>query len=584
MRRLVSLAIVSCLWLQTFASPLLVVRSPKRTEIDSQNQQGAKHKMTTEKKLQQFYSKRGYKDPMLPVLMHGLKRHLAGAQNPTEFDKLVGENLKKYQIGRNAIEAMVKNWDLLPSQFKAQWFPKELLNLDPKRPLDLKLFSSLVLDAARKISQPKNRIPLPRNFPGITPPPRITEVRTSGLDFALVLRSGSEFTLFGRNFSPTAAENRIQIGRVRWGSVEFEVLNELRPTSASATELRAIAPPGLTPGSDYNVRVIVNGATSNQWQAYVETPPAPAARLDSVSPGACQYPGQRVLLRGDNFMADSIVELEFIDADVTRPDDLRAGYRYIRSGRPSVDFRNRNEIYFTIPQETWPGDYSLSVRNPGASSSLHQTFTVCTPSYRVELESIRCIDESDPEWTSDDEVAVIAHGNADGDFTADAATDEISGFSDGTRQPRRGAFRGINLFSRAGAGVPVKYSLGFTYLLLEVDDYNKAEAIALVSALGGIADGAVALIGAIAGAAAATIGAITGGLAIVVGLVIVAILLTSNPPDLIGGQVDLYTARDLQTGMTSVDGSILLSRRIAFNNDDDTGSYELAYRIIRSRE
>jgi hypothetical protein len=73
------------------------------------------------------------------------------------------------------------------------------------------------------------------------------------------------------------------------------------------------------------------------------------------------------------------VELEFIDADVGPTGDVRAGYRDIRAGRPSVDFRNRNEIYFTIPQETWPGDYSLAIINPGAPSCLHETFNVCTP-------------------------------------------------------------------------------------------------------------------------------------------------------------------------------------------------------------
>ena len=544
-----------------------------------------KPKMTTEIKLQQFYAKQRHPDPMLPAVMHGLKRFLAGAQNQGKFDRLVQDNMRKHQISRTVIESMVKNWDALDPKFKNQWFPKELIGLDPKQPLDLNMFTKSVMAAAGRYALPKG-FPLPRKLPpGITAPPQITEVRTAGLDFVLILRPGGEFTLIGRNFSAVASENRIQIGRVSSGAgpVELAVLHELTPTSATTVQIRGIAPATLTPG-DYNVRVITNRSRSNLWPAYVETPPAPAARLDSVSPGPCQEPGQRVLLRGDNFAADSLVDLEFIDADVTGPEDLRAGYRDIRVGRPMVDFRNRNEIYFTIPQETWPGDYSVSVVNPHAASSLHVTLNVCTPRYRVELESIFCRDESDWESPGDDEIMVTAHGNADGGaFTANTATDEFADFSDGTRRPRTGVFTGVNLFSRGGESVPVKYTLGLTYLMLESDSYSKAEAIALVSALGGIADGAIAIIGAIAGVAAATIGAITGGIAIVVGLVIVAILLDPAGPNLIGGQVDRFTAQHLQTRMTSADGSLFMSRTASFTNDDDYGSYDMAYRIVRSR-
>jgi hypothetical protein len=585
MRWRISLMLALILSGQVFLSPFLAGGSADKVNIAARSQQKPKNKMSVEKKLERIFRKRGYKDPMVPALMHGLKRYLDGAPNPNQFDRVVADNLRKYQITRSRIETMVKSWDLIGSQLKAQWFPKEMLSLEPKRALDLNLFARLVRDAAGRFGQPRGGIPVSRNLPGLTPPPQITEARPAGIDFTLVLRPGVEFTLVGRNFSATAAENRIQIGRVRagTGTVELDVLHEVTPTSATTTQLRAIAPRELRPGSDYNVRVVVNRTLSNLWPAYVETPPAPAARLDSISPGPCQYPGQRAVLRGDNFSAESLVELEFLDADLTAG-DLRTGYRDVRVGRPSVDFRSRNEIYFQIPQETWPGDYSFGVINPGAASSLHQTFNVCAPSYRIELDHIYCRDESDPEFWEDDEVAVIAKSNADGGaFSNDVATDEISGFSDRTRKPRTGSFRGITLFSNGGASVPVKYMLTFDYTLVEADDYDKAEAIALVSALGGIADGAIAIIGAIAGATAVTIGAITGGVAIVVGIVIVAILLDSNGYDVLGGQVDVYTAQYLQTHTAAAD-SLSFQQTVNFPNDDDTGSYDMTYRIVRVRE
>jgi hypothetical protein len=548
-------------------------------------QQGPKKKLPLEKKLANFYAKRGFKDPMLPALVLALKRQLSGATNQNQWDKVVQDNFRKYQVSRASIESIVKNWDSLTPQFKARWFPKEFVSLDPKRPLDLNLFAKLVRDAAGRFT-PKDRAPLPRGgVQGICPPPQITEVRPAGIDFTLALRPGAEFTLIGRNFSSVAAENRIQIGRVRSGTgpVAFDVLFEVTPTSSTTTQLRALAPSALTPGADYNVRVVVNRCISNLWPAYVERPPAPAARLDSISPPTCQSPGQRVLLRGANFMPESLVELEFLDADVSTPGDVRAGYRDIRAGRPSVEFRNANEMYFTIPQETWPGDYSLAVINPGAAPSLHLTFNVCAASYHVELESIYCRDESDWESPGDDEVAVVGKANADGNPWVAFATDEISGFFDGRRRPETGSFEGINLFPSSGIAVPVAYGLYLDYTLVEADDYNKAEAIAIISALGGAADGAIWIIGAIAGATATTIGAITGGVGIVVGIIIVAVLLDRNGYDTIGGLSEVYTAQYLQTHMTSSGGILSLTHSVDFNNDDDTGSYTLSYRIVRAR-
>ena len=548
-----------------------------------------KPKMDAATKLEQFFSKQGRKDLMLPVLMHGLKRYLNGAQNLNQFDRVIQDNIRKFQVKRTSIESMVQNWDALKPEYKQQWFVKEFINLDAKYALDLKSFSRSAMAAAAQLGLPKSGIPLPRKLPaGIVNPPQITEVRTAGLDFVLVLRPGAEFTLIGRNFSAVAAENRIQIGRVRagTGTVDLEVLHSLTPTSATTTQLRGIAPLDLAPG-DYDVRVITNRSRSNMWRAYVDTPPAPRARLDSIFPAECQLPGQRVLLRGENFVPESVIQLEFIDADVTGTDDIRAGYRDIRVGPPMVDFRNANEIFFTIPQETWPGDYTLSVVNPGAPASLNVTFNVCTPSYRVELESIFCRDESDWESPGDDEVAIVTHGSTDsGAFEADSTTREFEGFSDRTRQPSTGTFTGVNLFSRSGDSVPVKHSMALTYMFLETEGWDREareDAIRTIGFLGGVADAVAGVILGIAAAGAATISLVTGGVAIVVGLVILAVWLSRNAPDMIGGQVDVFTAQQLQTRTTSVGGMRLMSRTASFSNDDDIGSYDMTYRIVRTR-
>jgi hypothetical protein len=542
-----------------------------------------KPKMKSNEKLLQTYSRLKHKDPMLPALMHGLKRYMSGAQNVNKFDAVIRDNIRKFQVDRKTIESMLKNWDALDLQLKQRWFPKELIDLDAKKALDLNMFAKSVMSAAGKYASSVKGIPLPRRLrPGIVQPPQITEVRTAGLDFVLVLRPGGEFTLIGRNFSAVAAENRIQIGRVGSGTgvVELEVLHELTPMSATTTQLRGIAPRTIVPG-DYNVRIITNRSRSNLWPAYVDTPPAPAARLDSVMPSACQFPGQVVMLRGENFAPDAVIQLEFIDADVIGADDIRAGYRDVRVGRPMVDFRNRNEIFFTIPHETWPGDYSISVTNPGAPTSLRALFTVCTPSYRVELDSIFCRDESDWESPGDDEIMIHAYGNADdGAFEDNQRTPEFEDFEDGTRR----RFAGINLFSNHGAHVPVKHSMIFSHLVMESDDYSRSTGVLLASFLGGIAEGIAAIVGAAIGATAVAIGAVTGGIAIIVGLVVIAILLDPSAPDSIGIGWDRFTAQDLQLRTATGGASRSFLRTTSYLNDDDDGSYDVTYRVVRSRE
>lgn len=568
MRFTVPLPLVACLVFQSF---VYQNRSGFQTPTGAK-QQGPKHHLAAGKGLQQFFAKRGYVDPALPALIHAFRRLLAGSQNANQLDRVVQDNLTKYRIDRNRIEAIVKNWDSISPQIKAQLFRKEFLNLDTRQPVDLKLLGSLINEAAARF-QPKrgaSAIPLNPKLPGVRPAPQITSVRTSGLDFALVLRPGEEFTLLGRNFSAMVSQDVIQIGHesAGAGAVTFDVLQELTPTSASTTELRAIAPRTLTPGSNYRVRVVVNGIRSNVWSAYVETPPPPGARLDGVSPSACQFPGQRVLLQGDNFRADSVVQYESLDVD---------GIHEYRSGAPSVEFVSPHEVYFRIPQETWPGDYALAVLNPGSSLSGHQTLSVCTPSYSIDLEEIHCIDESDAEWPGDDEVAVTFGGKPDNRPWVVTATAEFEGFSDGTRRH----FDAVRLFADSTTPAPVGQLLVLQYMLVEVDTYDRAGLIALVSALGGIADGIAAIVGALAAATAVTIGAVTGGIGIIVGVIIVAILLDSNPPDLIGGNFEAFNAPDLQQ-RTAAGGSSF-TQTAEFRNDDDTGSYQLTYRVNRAR-
>ncbi len=571
--RLTRILLVSVLAVLLVVTPVLALKGDqgKPQQPAKPQQAGAKHKATVERNLGILLSKKPYKDPFVPAFVHAVKRYLAGAQNVTEFDKIIQAGLRsRKNLDRAKLQTLVTRWDALPQQFKANYFPSSMINLDVRRPIDLKELGGLMLQAGASFKFPPRGMPIDRQRWGntIRPTPEITSVRTSGLDFALVLQPGREFALVGRNFSPTAAQNRIQILRERAGAVGpmyFDILNELTPGSASATELRAIAPAALAPGN-YCVRVVVDGINSNVWRAYVVAPPVPAPTLDTISPGS-QYPGKRVVLTGSRFAADSIVALEFLERD---------GVSYTRIGRPAVRLLGATQLEFQIPQETWPGDYRLAVRNTGSSLSLWRTFKVLAPHYRVAFEQIRCMDESDPEWAGDDEVYSMFTGTTEG-VSLGKRTREISGFSDGVLKSY-GASDGA-AFRPDGSAEPVKAFLIISASLFEGDDSEAAAVVDLTEVLSSIG-------GSLAGAIAILYGAtalIGGAIATIAGLVILGIgaliaLLTAGD-DALGQQVASYAATNLQT-LTAASGDT--SNRMYFTNDDDTGSYQITYRVVRS--
>jgi hypothetical protein len=529
----------------------------------------AKHKnhMTFDRKLEFLLSKRGYQDPVLPAIVHGFKRYLAGAQNPNEFDRIVRDNVAKSKMSRVTIEKLVKNFDAVAPQLKARWFPAEYTKLDVKLPVDMKLLANSLVKVSDRLRQQAAGIPVSRQHPRAVRAPIITSVNPSGLDFVLMLTPGGGFTLFGHDFAPVAVQNRIQIGR--GDPAAFVVLHEVTPGSATAVELRAVAPSSLTPGA-YSVRVQSNGALGNIWAAFVQTPPGPAPRLDSIAPATCQQPGQRVILDGSNFTAETTVELEFLDV---------TGIRYVRAGRPSVERRSATQIFFTIPQDTWPGDYGLTLWNPGSGPSAARTLSVCAPRYRVQLERIDCIDESDPEGGTiglNDEVFVIFSGTTES-MSRGMVTPEYEGFYDG--RTRRFGTTGPYLFLEDGTTVPVATYLALAVSPFESDNYDRGELLATISTLGGIASSvsaavAVLLYGATV-AAASGVGAIAAAVFAAVGLVVA---LVSNDNDPLGERTEVISARDLQV-MTAATGTV--SHEMTFTNDDDTGSYRVVYRIIR---
>jgi hypothetical protein len=544
---------------------LLAADPPKQPRGRKQRKQ----QRTFEQKLEPILSRFGYKDPVLPGVLHAVQRLLAREKNLNQFDQFVQSSLSQYKVPRRVLERLVRNWTSISPQFKERWFPKPLVTLPINLPVELKAFGAEMLKAVESKKILARGVPLdPQYASRIRRVPRISSVREAGPDLELLLTPGGEFRLFGSDFAVTAEANRIQI--LRPGRADrLETIAEITPTFATPSELRAVAPARLEPGV-YSVRVIANGIRSNTWIAFVARPPEPPPVLESIMPSGA-YPGERVVLSGRNFKENSFVVLEFLE---------QSGVSYAHHGQPVVRMISPGtQLEFRIPQTTWPGNYRLAIHNVGSGYSEWHTFLVRTPQYRVVFDKIRCLDESDLEWSSDDSIFCAFTATTEAEATPLAkVTSIMEGFSDGTE--RSFSIPDGQAFRTDGTAAPVKQFLVFTANPFEEDD-SDAEAIrdsaGWLPALGGALASNIALLYGTAAAIATGIGGIT---VVVLAALVLFIALLSEGNNPLGQSVQTLTAVDLQT--QTEPGRLDLSGQMQFRNDDDTGSYRLWYRIVRS--
>jgi hypothetical protein len=244
------------------------------------------------------------------------------------------------------------------------------------------------------------------------------------------------------------------------------------------------------------------------------------------------------------------------------------------------------QLQITIPPDCIPGEYFLRVETgtskgvllqpfkfPNGETSIAVDFEVSAHKYKVTFDTILCDDESDPEFGGSDEIVtswtIVADDKAWGKNTG-----EYGGFDDGEIQSYSGPDSSV--FMTDGSFGAVKIALSIRTDLYESDSSDVAATQAALSATAQ----ASAAVGELllklgqptAGATAIAVAAVAEAASTLAGLF--------GDSDNLGSLQSTWTAQELQK-LTENPMHQFTGQKLAFQNDDDTGSYTLSYTVSR---
>lgn len=585
------------------------------------------------------------KNPFLPVIMHSIERFLMGVTDLSEMDRIVQDALKRHpRITPEMLKTWVENWKAVPESTKAKLVPKELLNLNPMRKLDMQLFRATLIRYApvipcggplpkkgerlstsipKEVMEQMSRGTL-RDFAGdierMEKQPHITSMEPEAwgdmghMGERYWFTQGAPFTIHGRNFSLTKEENNIRFCRLIDGSLAERVA--VTPLIATATRLEVQTPTDIEPGG-YEIQVTTPQGQSNLVHCGIGRPSF-SPRITSIAP-ASQYPGKNVLITGTEFRSPAhvrSVKWESLDRDGLRyfysyewnaaseRDAAFAGYppamgqipftdgylRWVHHGSgsysyptPTAHVLSDTQLELSVPYEILPGHYRIQI-DVGAGSTDWTVLDILAPSYRVVFESMGCIDEA-KDNTSHNEIVTQWGISADGNVWS-KNTGEYGNVNRGDVIPYGGPDRAVYL-PDGGAGEVREYLLINTALY----EGDRGEIETATQVLGFVADIAEGVTDWLTGGG--EIGGVAFGEIISFAFDAVASLigtLCGEEADLVGEENRAWTAVDLQLWTSNSARRYAGWLPIGFYlggggrttiYDDDKGAFEVYFFIQR---
>jgi hypothetical protein len=238
-----------------------------------------------------------------------------------------------------------------------------------------------------------------------------------------------------------------------------------------------------------------------------------------------------------------------------------------------------------LPMDMVPGEFWMQlVADAGVQIGPPSTFkdgaeseprlmTIHAHQYRLQLNSIRCVDESHAFWefAGNDEVLASWGGYADANELK-GNTRDYAGFNDGTTKPIDPT-EGI-VHPHAGAFGPIGVVLGMRVNLLENDDADVQATKQVAQAIAELADKIGKELAKMGQLKAAAIAGIVSAVASAVDKIATLFGGTDN----LGSQWVAWDAVTLQKRTATTKS---FTETLSFHNDDDTGSYELTFTVTR---
>jgi nitrogen fixation-related uncharacterized protein len=568
------------------------LRMPGLTQVPHKKAE-LRPRLTPLQRLDRSLAKSPRQDVLTPAVMHSIERHLQGATDLSDMDRLVRRALLRHpDLGREVLQRWVANWKAIPPATKAKLVPAELRSLDPARKMDMSLFRAAV---GRDISQrakatgvdwgsARASLGAALDTTENSRRPHITDLAPADSAGVPSFRWGQTFTINGRHFSKDAGEIRIHFLRYTVTGTgarqvaRFEVVKSISPKASGPTSIRAeipkpvvksgggprgLAVDSLRPGR-YYVQVQTAGYGKSNVVPFELEPPAqlpPPTVITGFEP-ASAYPGQEVIIRGTNFPTPEHLWWDSLD------------YEGVYYHWMPVQSSSATELRLTLPQDMLPGTYRLTANGARAWSDW-KTFTVRAPLYKVTFDTLKCLDESDPEANVSDEIVTMWAIAADG-FVWTKKTGEYDDFDDGDERTYRSSDRVV--YSPEGPAREVRNFLYIRTALYEWD-YGTAEAgEAVFGFCSDLMDAMDEYLGdgAIIGMPMLIPFGVVG---LICELVDTIINWFGGEPDALGKIPMAWSAVQLQ--LQTANPSRSFSGVLDFNNDDDTGSYRVRYTVSR---
>ena len=535
--------------------------------------------LTMSQRLERLASESAGPNPVLPVIMHSLERYVDGADDLSEIDRAVHDALEKHPgITREKVRSAVANWKGLPRTLRAKLAPADLLDLDPAKKVDLERFRGSLRSAAIASARTPNAAAA-SGVLRLGPDGRaITASRgTGGLALAgqwkrkphlasfeseggpSVIRPGHTLALRGRFPGATSAGEALKVRFYRLTMGGPRLAAAVSPTSVKETELEVKAPDfPISKTFDVEVRIAdqatnrLRGKTSNAWDLTLP-------ELNAVVPPRV-YPGDGVTLSGAKFIPASQqrVRLESKD-DPGVIFDLVAR----RTGPDRLELK--------VEQKVPPGPYRIAIGGlPGASTagviSNWKDLEVRAPEYKLEFETIKCVEETNPKGY-DDEMVTVWGVASDPNYTWVKRTRLYEDFRAEVLYHYDAGDRSV--FTPNGSRQRVS-----DYLVVETAlwEWDQGDAEHMKEVLDGIGD-ALAGVGAVIGGWAAVAGVVLNIVLDVVGFLVA---LFSGDPDIMGPFTLAWSAADLQleTAGSNATGGMLRYSKFG-------GTYEVTFKLTR---
>lgn len=405
--------------------------------------------------------------------------------------------------------------------------------------------------------------------------------------------------------------NAIEFGTQEWEDFVVIEPKVLGKTSPHGTRLQIVLPQSMDLSQHIRVIVTSQGTAHGSNRLPINRiPQDPKAMLlaspvlTSILPANHCRPGSKVVVQGMNLGHVRVLKpgSDALGNPTPGADFIGKGAYVILThvDAPSADMKltlskikvstasTPGQGEFVLPTNAVPGNYLMQlgvesgiVFNPegyeAGPESLSVPFNVDAHRFAVQITSVSCMDESDPETflgsnAYSDEIVAAFGGYADQNGFA-KSTHELTEFDDGEVKN----FSGLDaaVYPMDGGFGDVKIALGLRMDLFESDASDATDTQSTFAAIGSLATAV--------GAELLKLGQITAaaiaGIVAAVAEAIAALAPLFNGPDALGTQNRVWTALELQ--QRTQNPSLSFSETLQFLNGDDDGSYEVTIAVGR---